>query len=79
MSADKTELRGLVPAELAAALDAIAMSKGMNRNDYVNLVLDAECKRVCHESMVIHRVLRGNPYLSDSHGVAREPASRFHA
>jgi hypothetical protein len=78
MSADKTELRGLVPTDLAAALDAIAMSKGMNRNDYVNQVLDAEVKKVCHASSVIHRVLRGNPYLTECEGVPREPVSRFH-
>jgi hypothetical protein len=52
MSADKTELRGLVPAHLAAALDAIAMAaRGMDRHSYVTAVLDAEVKRVAHEAM----------------------------
>lgn len=65
---DKTELRGLAPTHLAQALDAIAMARGMDRNTYVVAVLEAEVKRVAHEASVIARVMRGNPYLSDSTG-----------
>lgn len=68
MANDKTELRGLVPHDLAAALDGIAMAKGMDRHAYVVQVLDAEVKRVAHEAMVLHRVLRGNPYLTEPCG-----------
>lgn len=64
---DKTELRGLCPAHLAQALDAIAMARGMDRNTYVVQVLEAEVKKVAHEAMVIGRVLRGNPYLTEGH------------
>lgn len=78
MSTDKTELRGLVSAHLAQALDAIAMSRGMDRHSYVVAVLDAEVKRVAHEAMVLHRALRGNPYGTDSDGTTAEPRSRFH-
>ena len=78
MSADKTELRGLVSAHLAQALDAIAMSRGMDRHSYVVQVLDQEVKRVAHEAMVLHRALRGNPYGGEPDGVATEPRSRFH-
>lgn len=78
MGADKTELRGLVSTDLAAALDAIAMARGMTRHDYVTQVLDAEVKKVAHEASVIHRVLRGNTYLMESDGVAVAPVSRFH-
>lgn len=79
MGADKTELRGLVPAALAQALDAIAMAKGMDRNSYVTLVLEAEVKKVGHEAMVIARVLRGNPLITDCDGSQSEPRSKFHA
>lgn len=79
MSADKTELRGLVPAHLGAALDAIAMARGMDRHSYVTAVLDAEVKRVAHEAMVLHRALRGNPYGSDADGVGVESRARLHA
>lgn len=68
MAADKTELRGLVSNDLASALDAIAMARGMDRHAYVVQVLDAEVKRVAHEAMVLHRVLRGNPYLTEPCG-----------
>jgi len=60
---DKTELRGLCPSELAQALDAIAMSEGMDRNTYVIKVLDAEVRKVAHKQMMLARTLKGNPYL----------------
>lgn len=72
MAIDKTELRGLVSADLAQALDAIAMSRGLDRHAYVVQVLEADVKRVVHEASVIHRVLRGNPYLIQCHGSSAE-------
>lgn len=65
---DNTELRGLVSADLAQALDAIAMARGMNRHAFVVQVLEAEVKRVVHEVSVISRVLRGNPLMPDANG-----------
>lgn len=62
---DKTELRGLAPAHLAQALDAIAMARGMDRNTFVIQVLEAEVKRIAHEASLISRVMRGNPYLTE--------------
>lgn len=62
---DKTELRGLCPTELAQALDAIAMSEGMDRNTYVVKVLDAEVRKVAHKQMMLARTLKGNPYLEE--------------
>ena len=62
---DKTELRGLCPTELAQALDAIAMSEGLDRNSYVVKVLDAEVRKVAHKQMMLARTLKGNPYLSE--------------
>lgn len=68
MAADNTELRGVVSADLAQALDAVAMAKGMNRHAYVVQVLEAEVKKVAHEAMLLHRVLRGNPYMVEPSG-----------
>ena len=62
---DKTELRDLCPSELAQALDAIAMSEGMDRNTYVVKVLDAEVRKVAHKQMMLARTLKGNPYLGE--------------
>jgi NAD(P)H-hydrate repair Nnr-like enzyme with NAD(P)H-hydrate dehydratase domain len=62
---EKTELRGLCPAHLAQALDAIAMARGLDRNTYVVTVLENEVKKVAHEATVLHRALRGNPYLTE--------------
>lgn len=65
MASDKTELRGLVPVHLASALDAIALSRNMDRNAFVNQVLLAEVKRITCEANVLQRMLRGNPLMSD--------------
>ena len=62
---DKTELRGLCPTELAQALDAIAMSEGMDRNTYVVKVLDAKVREVAHKQMMLARTLKGNPYIAE--------------
>lgn len=65
---EKVELRGLAPVDLAKALDAIAMAKGLDRNTYVVHVLEAEVKRVVGEASVISRVMRGNAYMTDPNG-----------
>ena len=69
---DKTELRGLCPIELAQALDAIAMAKGMDRNAYVVHVLASEVPRYLAEASVALRTLRGNPLLAEAAGGAAE-------
>jgi hypothetical protein len=68
MAADNTELRGIVSADLAQALDAIAMAKGMNRHAYVVSILDAEVRRWVREASMGTRVLRGNTYLAEAEG-----------
>jgi hypothetical protein len=68
MASDNTELRGIVSADLAQALDAIAMAKGLNRHAYVVSILDAEVKRWVREASMGTRVLRGNTYLTDAEG-----------
>lgn len=72
MAAEKTELRGLVTTDLASALDAIAMSRGMTRHDFVVQVLEAEVQKVVHEASLIVRTLRGNPFLPESNGSSTE-------
>lgn len=66
MPSDKTELRGLVSTHLACALDAIALSRNMDRNAFVNQVLLAEVKRITSEANVLQRMLRGNPLMSEA-------------
>ena len=68
MSGDKVELRGLCPLELAQALDAIAMAKGLDRNAFVVHVLTSEVRRNLSEAKVAVRALRGNPLLAESEG-----------
>lgn len=72
MASDKSELRGLAPLELVQALDALAHSEGKDRSTYVNEVLDLHVRKKAHAAMLLHRMLRGNPYLSDSAAVAAE-------
>lgn len=67
-SPEKVELRGLAPADLAQALDALAYAEGLDRNTYVVSILDLHVKSEAHKTMVRHRMLRGNPYLPDSAG-----------
>lgn len=66
MSPEKTELRGLASTDLVQALDAIALSRGMDRNHLVNNILTAEVQRIAHELKVLNRMARGNPLLSDA-------------
>ena len=72
MPADKVELRGLCPIELAQALDAIAMAKGMDCNAFVVRVLASEVRRYLAEANVALRTLRGNPLLAESAGGAAQ-------
>lgn len=66
MAAEKTELRGLCPVELAQALDALAMADGMDRNSYVVQVLDSHVKKEAGKASLLYRVLRGNTYLAEA-------------
>ena len=72
MAADKVELRGLCPADLAQALDALAHSDGVDRNHYVNSVLEKHVRQEAHKTMVRHRMLRGNAYLVEAAGGSAE-------
>jgi hypothetical protein len=72
MATDKSELRQLAPTHLLQALDAIAMTKGMERHAYIEAVLTAEAKKVAHEAMVLSRCLHGNPLAPDGDGTKAE-------
>lgn len=62
---DKTELRGLAPADLVQALDAIALARNMDRNEYVVRVLSEHVRVYLSELSVVRRVLQGNPLMSE--------------
>ena len=66
MSGETKELRGLAPAELVRALDAIALAKGLDRTAYINKVLDSHVKLYLDELTVVTAMLRGNPMLPES-------------
>jgi len=66
MSSETKELRGLAPADLVRALDAIALAKGIDRNAYVNQVLESHVKSYLAELTLVGSMLRGNPLLSES-------------
>ena len=68
MATDKTELRGMCPTDLATALDAIAMAKGVDRNTYVVHVLSEAVTRYLREANVVQRALQGNPLLEECEG-----------
>lgn len=68
----KVELRGLAPAELATALDALALSQEKDRNSYVVEVLERHVRRQLAKASLVTRVLRGNPLLGDVSGGTTE-------
>lgn len=72
MSGETKELRGLAPADLVRALDAIALAKGMDRNAYVNQVLESHVKSYLNELTLVVSMMRGNPLLPDASGSAKE-------
>lgn len=68
----KVELRGLAPAELAIALDALAMAEDQDRNTYVVAVLEAHVRRQLAKASLVTRALRGNPLLLEVSGGTSE-------
>lgn len=67
-SSEKVELRGLAPAELAQALDALAMADGKDRNAYVVDVLHSHVREELRKTSLRFRMLRGNPLFSEAEG-----------
>ena len=72
MASEKTELRGLAPAELVSALDAIAVSRDMDRTTLVNALLASAVNKIAHRSILLQRMSRGNPLLSDASAPTQE-------
>lgn len=72
MAIDKAELRGMASTDLIQALDAIAMSRGLDRTQLVNQILETEVKRIAHEANLLLRMARGNALLSESVADTRE-------
>lgn len=68
----KVELRGLAPAELATALDALALAEDQDRNTYVVAVLEAHVRRQLAKASLVTRALRGNPLLAEAAGGSAE-------
>lgn len=66
----RVELRGLAPAPLAAALDALALSQNEDRNSYVVRVLDEHVREQLRKASLLSRVLRGNPLMAEHDGSA---------
>lgn len=65
---ERTELRGQCATPVVQALDALAMTMGLDRTAYVNQVLEAHVKAELHKASLLTRALRGNPLLSDAVG-----------
>lgn len=60
---DVVELRGDVPKNVMAMLDAIAMAKRVSRMALVRKILNDWAVKTYHEAMVVERVTKGNPPL----------------
>lgn len=60
------EVRPLVPVEVVAVIDAIAMDEGKNRTEVVNEILrDAAIRHHLRASLIVN-ASRGNAPLSDT-------------
>lgn len=68
----KVELRGLAPADLAIALDGLALAEGKDRNGYVVAVLEVHVRQELMKASLLNRVLRGNTYMSEASGATTE-------
>ena len=62
---DTKELRGDAPSDLVRALDALALSRDMNRHAYVVEVLEKHVKQELHRVTLITAMMRGNPLLPE--------------
>lgn len=68
---DKAELRCLVVKDLLDIYDAMSIARGLERYELVTQVLAKQADQWAHEATVVHRVLRGNPTLSETQGGTR--------
>lgn len=63
-----TEVRFLAPAEQVALIDAIGMTRGMDRTQMMRTLLRDTVEKALHDATVLCRVARVNPLASDSDG-----------
>lgn len=63
---EQKELRGLAPADLVRALDAIALAKWQDRNEYVVHVIGEHVKAYLAEVTVVAQMLRGNTLMPEA-------------
>lgn len=73
---EQKELRGQAPADLVRALDAIALAKSMDRNQYVNEVLMAHVRQYLSEVSVVQAMLRDNTLMPEGRGSHAESTRR---
>ena len=66
--AQTREIRVNADADLVSAIDALAMAASMHTNAYMCRVLGCHVRDELHRVSVIHRTLKNNPLLTDSHG-----------
>ena len=66
---DTAELRLQAPRQLLAVFDAVSIARDKERYELILEELQKIADRWTHEATLIHRVLRGNPTLSDTDGV----------
>lgn len=62
---DTAELRGDIPKNLMAMLDAVAIAKRISRMALVRKILHDWALKTYHEAMVVERVTKGNPPLAE--------------
>ena len=63
------EVRPLVPVEVVAVIDAVAMDEGKDRTKVVNDALREWAARHHRRATLIVNASRGNPSVSDSEGL----------
>jgi hypothetical protein len=61
---DSVELRGDVPKNVMAMVDAISNAKRISRMTLVRKILNDWAVKTYHEAMIVERVTKGNPPLA---------------
>lgn len=62
--ADTIELRGEIPKNVMAMLDAVSAAKRVSRMSLVRRILNDWAVKTYHEAMIVERVTKGNPPLA---------------
>jgi hypothetical protein len=60
---DTVELRGDIPKNLMAMVDAVSTAKRVSRMSLVRKILNDWAVKTYHEAMIVERVTKGNPPL----------------